>query len=56
MALFHIWYLLGCWLSWYITIDETNEDTPFSFSFDGNNKWHTRREEEKTVSAPEDVL
>ena len=56
MAMFHIWYLWGCWLSLYITIDETNEDNPFSFSFDEDNKWHSRQDEDKTINVHEEIL
>ncbi|HEU19592.1 MAG TPA: hypothetical protein ENO00_09520 [Deltaproteobacteria bacterium] len=56
MGMFHIWYLLGYWLSLYITIDEKNEDHPFSFSFDTENKWDTRKKEDKTISVHEEIL
>lgn len=55
MGMFHIWYLWGCWLSWYITIDETNEDSPYSFNFDAKDTLHTRRKENKNISAHEEI-
>jgi len=38
--MFHIWYLLGVWLSSYITIDEDEAvNNPFLFSIHKEENW-----------------
>ncbi len=46
--MFHIWYLLGVWLSSYMTIDEDEADSnPFFFSINKEESWLGRVKDTK---------
>ncbi|MBN2687124.1 MAG: hypothetical protein JXR85_03000 [Deltaproteobacteria bacterium] len=47
LAMFHIWYIWGCWLSRYITINEESNDSPLSYHFDDKHACPTVRKEDK---------
>jgi hypothetical protein len=46
LVMFHIWYVWGCWLSRYVTINTADNDTPLSYHFNGKKAYYAGKEED----------
>lgn len=54
--MFHLWYLCGIWLSWYITVDEGNEDKPFAFAYEKDKDLMKSDTENKKIKGEEEII